>query len=239
MKKIILPSLLILSSLLLISCSGGDNTSETSNTSLLPKDVQSAIDGEKSTLTQELKNTLSFMGNEERLAYDVYNALYQQFPNINQLKNISTESEYKHISAVQLLVRKYIYDENDFTNLDASPLGYKDTNISVMQAGVYDIKSIQVLYDELYAKGINSEQDALEVGCMVEVTDINDLNEKIEIAKNSSAKDIEAVFNFLREGSYNHYWAFDNGLKNKGIENGCCSLGTIDGVNYCHNEYPK
>jgi len=43
------------------------------------------------------------------------------------------------------------------------------------------------------------------------------------------------VFNFLRDGSYKHYWAFDKGLKNMGIDNGCCSLGT----NYCHPEYPQ
>ncbi|MDP0563243.1 MAG: DUF2202 domain-containing protein [Candidatus Endonucleobacter sp. (ex Gigantidas childressi)] len=245
MKNKLLSILLISGSLFLTPCSGGYNNSNKSNKSnkgnstLLPGKVQKAIDGEKSTMTQELKNTLSFMGNEERLAYDLYNALYQQFPNIKQLYNIPTKSEYKHITAVQLLVKKYIHDENDFTNIDASPLGYKNTNILDMKAGVYDIQAIQSLYDKLYAKGIVSEKDALEVGCIVEVTDINDLNEKVEIAKNSNAKDIETVFNFLRDGSYKHYWAFDKGLKNKGIGNGCCSLGIIDGVNYCHDEYPK
>lgn len=245
MSKLTLPSLLMLSSLLLISCGGEDATSaadsasETDNKSLLPAEVQSAIDSEKSTLNQELTNTLSFMGNEERLAYDLYNALYKQYPNLNQLNNIATKSEYKHIAAVQLLVQKYIYDENDFTNIDGSPLGYENTDIPDMQAGTYDIKAIQQLYDTLYAKGVVSETDALEVGCMVEVTDVNDLNEKIAIAQSSNASDIETVFDFLRDGSYNHYWAFDDGLRNKGVENGCCSLGTIDGVNYCHAEYPK
>lgn len=189
-------------------------------------------------MTQELKNTLSFMGNEERLAYDVYNALYKQYPDLKQLANIASRSEYKHVAAVQLLVRKYIYDENDFSNIDLSPLGYKDVEIAEMQPGIYDIETIQSLYDSLYAKGLNSEQDALEVGCIVEVTDVNDLNEKIELAHENNAPDIEVVFNFLRDGSYNHYWAFDKGLKSKGVTDGCCSLGVIDGVNYCHNEYP-
>jgi len=47
------------------------------------------------------------------------------------------------------------------------------------------------------------------------------------------------VFDFLKEGSYKHYWSFDNGLKSIGVADGCCSLGVINGVNYCHNEYPQ
>ncbi len=108
-----------------------------------------------------------------------------------------------------------------------------------MKAGVYDIKAIQDLYDQLYAKGIKSKQDALEVGCIVEVTDVNDLDIRIDTAKNAGAEDIEIVLEYLRDGSYNHYWAFDKGLKNLGITDGCCSLGTIDGVDYCKRDYPK
>jgi hypothetical protein len=74
---------------------------------------------------------------------------------------------------------------------------------------------------------------------MVEVTDINDLNEKIITAEETNASDLIAVFTNLRDGSYNHYWAFDLALKNIGVAEGCCALGTIDGVNYCHTEYPQ
>jgi hypothetical protein len=35
------------------------------------------------------------------------------------------------------------------------------------------------------------------------------------------------------------YWAFDNGLKKLDISDGCCSLGTINGVNYCQPDYPQ
>jgi len=87
----------------------------------------------------------------------------------------------------------------------------------------------------LYDKGIQSQKDALEVGCMVEVTDINDLDKYMNQATASNASDVLVVFDFLREGSYKHYWAFDNGLKNMGVSDGCCSLGTT----YCHLEYPQ
>jgi hypothetical protein len=103
-----------------------------------------------------------------------------------------------------------------------------------LPSGKYDIDHIQELYDNLVAKGTDSVQDALEVGCMVEVTDINDLNPKIDNAVESGAKDLEDAFKYLRDGSYNHYWAFNQGLQNLGIEDGCCSLGD----EWCHPEYP-
>ena len=192
------------------------------------------------TLTQEAKNTLAYMGNEERLAYDVYNYLYNYHQEnsgvaIQQLTNIATKSEYKHIQTVQFLVKKYITTADEFTNTNLPELGYKETPIEDMQAGTYDISAIQNLYDVLTAKGVQSQQDALEVGCMIEATDIYDLLDDIEIAKESNASDIVSAFEFLRDGSYSHYWAFDKGLKNIGITEGCCSLGD----EYCHPEYPS
>ena len=158
---------------------------------------------------------------------------------INQLYNIAQRSESKHISTVQAVVKRYDLNVSDFTNVDANIVSENNMSSSNMPSGVYDIPAIQNLYNTLYNKGITSKQDALEVGCMVEVTDINDLNEYITQADDSNASDIKAAFEALRHGSYNHYWAFDRGLKNIGVSEGCCSLGTIDGVNYCHPEYPK
>ena len=70
---------------------------------------------------------------------------------------------------------------------------------------------------------------------MVEVVDVTDLDEYIQLAQTSEAIDVVDAFNILRDGSYNHYWAFDEGLKNIGISEGCCSLGDT----YCHPEYPQ
>ena len=196
-----------------------------------------------STLTPELKNAIAYMGNEERLAYDVYHNLYDYHNSenaiaINQLKNISEKSEIKHVGIVQDIVKKYSLAPEELTNV-IDPVATRDISFTDMPSGRYDIPAIQGLYDALYAKGITSQKDALEVGCMVEVTDIDDLDRYIAMAQTSNAPDVEEAFNFLRDGSYNHYWAFDNGLKNIGIADGCCSLGTIDGVNYCHSEYPQ
>ncbi len=87
---------------------------------------------------------------------------------------------------------------------------------SSQRAGVYSISKIQDLYNQLYSKGVRSQRDALEVGCMVEVTDINDLQEHISTAQRAGANDIVDTFESLKRGSYNHYWAFDRGLKQMG-----------------------
>jgi hypothetical protein len=65
------------------------------------------------------------------------------------------------------------------------------------------------------------------------VVDVTDLDRDITIAQSENATDIVTVFNYLRDGSYNHYWAFDSGLKNKGVSAGCCTWAEL-----CHPEYP-
>jgi hypothetical protein len=196
-----------------------------------------------SNLSQELKDALGHMGNEERLAYDVYMNLYDYHAQNNataimQLQNIATRSEKTHVEIVQSLVRRYDLGEDNLTDVD-NAVADNTVAFEDMPRGQYDIPAIQDLYDALYAKGVTSVQDALEVGCMVEVTDINDLDAYLQTAQNDNAADVQAAFEVLRSGSYNHYWAFDTGLKNLGVTDGCCSLGTIDGVNYCHTEYPQ
>lgn len=234
MKRGLVKSLWVVSTVFsVVGCGGG--SSSVVETSELPTEVEVAIDAPVSKLSQELTDTLAYMGNEERLAYDVYNALYEQY-GTEQFTKIATNGEYKHITAVQELIQKYkLSDDVSFTNIDLPALGYMNTNIEDMEAGTYDIAAIQKLYDDLVAQGSTSEIDALKVGCIIEVVDVNDLNHDIALAESEGATDIVTVFNFLRDGSYNHYWSFDKGLKNQGIADGCCSLGT----DYCHPEYPN
>ena len=218
-------------------CGGG--SSPVADSSDLPSEVEIAIDAPVSKLSQELTDTLAYMGNEERLAYDVYNALYDRY-GTQQFTKIATNGEYQHITAVQALIQKYkLSDDVSFTNIDLEPLGYMNTSIEDMQAGTYDILAIQDLYDYLMDLATD-EIAALKVGCIIEVVDVNDLNRDIALAEAEGAADIVTVFNFLRDGSYNHYWSFDKGLQNKGVTDGCCSLGIIDGVDYCktEEEYP-
>jgi len=201
-----------------------------------------------STLTPELKDALAHMGNEERLAYDVYTNLYNYHKEesgieIFQLSNIANNSEATHVQTVQALVQRYNLDDTNISVVD--PAIVEENNLSntiafeAMPSGVYDIPAIQELYTMLYEKGIASQQAALEVGCMVEVVDVEDLDRYIEMAQESNASDVVEAFTNLRSGSYNHYWSFDRGLKNLGVEEGCCALEPALGYEWCHPDFPQ
>jgi len=163
-----------------------------------------------------LKESIAYMYSEERLAKDIYLNIYKVQP-LKQLYNIATRAETRHIDSVNDLARKYGVPTRNF------------------QSGQYPEAELQSLYNRLYAKGVRSQKDALEVGCMVEVVDIDDLNKYMAQAQAENAQDALATFDFLRKGSYKHYGAFDRSLKNMGVQNGCCSLGQT----YCHPEYPQ
>ncbi len=193
-------------------------------------------------LSQPLKDAIAYMGNEERLAYDVYMNLYDRYKDtleetaLYPLYSIAHKSESKHISTVQSIVQRYSITPDQLTNITTG-VANSDATVETMPSGKYGIKAIQDLYNSLYAKGSKSARDALEVGCMVEVTDINDLNKYIELAQEDEAEDVKLAFENLRNGSYNHYWAFDTALKNIGVDDGCCVVG----YSFCKTEddYPK
>ncbi len=171
-----------------------------------------------SELSNDTLETINYMLNEEKLAHDLYISLYELYPNLFQLQNIAERSETKHENLVSQLADKYGVEN--------------DSNLSV---GEFGLSEINGLYDTLYDLGKNSAVDALKVGCMVEVTDINDLDTDIAIAQEDGALDVLTVFTSLRDGSYNHYWAFNKALINQGIEEGCRSAGE----EYYHPEYPQ
>ncbi len=173
------------------------------------------------TLTDAQKYSLAYMWNEEKLAKDIYLALNEVYP-VTQFYNIATRSETVHEASVEALVQRY---DINITNLADYTVNYSEEELRALAPGQYGIDTIQNLYNILYEKGIQSQTDALQVGCMVEVTDINDLNEYIQTAQEANATDLVVVFENLRAGSYNHYWAFDNALKAVGVSEGCASAG--------------
>jgi hypothetical protein len=170
-------------------------------------------------LTNEQKEDLVFMYNEEKLARDVYASLNEINPSYT-LSNISTRSEQTHMNLVYDLVDKYDLDTQ---------------NLSSLEGNTFSLDEIQSLFDTLLSIGTPSAEASLQVGCMVEVTDINDLLKRMDEAE--GVEDIEAVYDVLLSGSYKHYWAFDNALKTMGVTDGCCSAGD----EYCKTaqEYPQ
>jgi len=234
MKNLLIQSIVVgVISVGVMGCAGEDNGKDGTKGKLSTV-VADAIALSDSTLSQELKDAITYMYSEEGLAHDVYTNIHAIQP-VKQLQNIA-KSETIHIEAVNLIAKKYDLNITKYPDTDAP---YSTNDIGRYGTGLYPVEQIQELYNLLYDKGIQSSRDALEVGCMVEVVDIDDLDKYIGYATASSAPDVLAIFEFLREGSYKHYWAFDKGLKNLGISTGCCSLPDALGHAFCHTEYPQ
>ena len=179
-------------------------------------------------LDTNIKQALAYMWNEEKLAKDLYLAFYALYPT-NIFKNIATRSEVLHQFAVENLLGKYNIDATDPDLED----DFSQAKLDSLEAGKYANPTLQTLYGDLYTKGSSSIISALQMGCVVEVTDIEDLEKYTQEAQTNS--EVTATYEFLKAGSYNHYWSFDSVLKRYGVSNGCCSVGD----DYCHNEYPQ
>ena len=130
---------------------------------------------------------LAFMREEEKLAHDVYTALYEKW-GLRVFSNIAA-SEQRHTDAIAVLIDRY---------------GYADP-VDGNGAGVFEDATLQALYDELVAKGLTSVSDALAVGVLIEETDIADLQARIA---HTTEADVRSVYENLLSGSYNHLDAF-------------------------------
>lgn len=139
-------------------------------------------------LSQEEIQGILFMREEEKLARDVYLALYEIYP-LRPFLNIS-KSEQAHMDAI-----KYLIDTYGLTD----PVGDNPP-------GVFQNEELQDLYDELIEKGSESREEALKVGALIEEVDIIDLQRELdEVAKN---EDVLRVFTNLCSASENHLRAF-------------------------------
>jgi hypothetical protein len=135
---------------------------------------------------------LTYMREEEKLARDIYQKLYEKW-NLTVFKNIIA-AEDQHFNAVGVLLTRY---------------SVQDPSLNTA-AGVYSDVKLNALYKELIAKGTLSIKDALEVGVVVETADIADL----EAALQATTKlDIKRVYANLLNGSHNHLEAFQTTLE--------------------------
>lgn len=139
---------------------------------------------------------LKFMREEEKLAHDVYVAMFalwghQTFANI-------AESETTHTEAILALLTKYGVDD---------PAAGK-------AAGVFEDSELQALYDTLVAAGSANLIEGLKVGALIEETDIEDIEERKEVTEEA---DILRVYDSLLCGSRNHLRAFNGALLDQGV----------------------
>ncbi len=140
-------------------------------------------------LTAEETADLRYMREEEKLARDVYQHLFEKW-SLVIFENISA-SEDQHMNAVAGLLARY--------NVTDPGADYP--------AGAYANAELSQLYTILVAQGDASVEAALEVGILIEETDIADLEEALP---RTGKLDIKRVYNNLLAGSYNHLEAFQN-----------------------------
>jgi hypothetical protein len=163
-------------------------------------------------LSDEVKQQLQFMGEEEKLARDVYVYLEGLWNN-NVFANIA-KAEQIHIDSVSKFLEAY-----NIPNL--APEAY----------GVFTNASLQALYDSLIVKGSLSVTEALMVGALIEEVDISDLYTSIAEANDQA---IIQMYTGLLNGSYNHLRAFVDQLKNQGqttyLSQGYLSQENIDSI---------
>jgi hypothetical protein len=141
------------------------------------------------TLSATEAKALAFMREEEKMARDLYRQLYAKWK-LRVFDRIS-ESEQRHFDAVGRLLTRF--------QLEDPARGLSD--------GIFTDPGLQALYNELLAKGERSAKDALEVGVLVEKTDIEDLEAALKSVTNTEVK---RVFTSLLQASMNHLDTFES-----------------------------
>ncbi|MEZ5406871.1 MAG: DUF2202 domain-containing protein [Acidimicrobiales bacterium] len=172
-----------------------DAGSTTDAVTPIPADeVQAAIETiPVSGLTPAEREGLLHMREEEKLALDVYQALYERWP-LPVFDNIAA-AEATHTASVKVLLDRY---------------GLADPAAG-RAAGSFESQEMQALYDALVAQGSGSLVDALTVGATIEDLDIADLR-----ARATDTPDIALVYANLERGSRNHLRAFSAQLEGQG-----------------------
>lgn len=146
-----------------------------------------------SSLSEEKKDKLFYIFQEEKVARDVYITLGELYPEERTFAMIQL-SEQRHIEAARRLCEKYGVDTS-YVQLD--------------NVGNFELLTMQKLYDTCVEQGRINKLEALNVGEFIEITDIDDL----EDAQIDMPSDIVSVYDNLKAGSYNHLGAFRRAIK--------------------------
>ncbi|MDQ5913210.1 MAG: hypothetical protein QG659_632 [Patescibacteria group bacterium] len=150
------------------------------------------LDSSQASNSQSTADELAYLIEEEKLAHDVYQAMYDKWGS-RVFGNIK-ESETKHGDMVLAVM-----NSRDLADPRSEEFG-KFVN-----------QDLQKLYDKLVAQGNQSAQDAFKVGVTIEETDIADLNNTLS-KLDPKDTDIKALVENLIHASENHLRAFNRQL---------------------------
>lgn len=147
-------------------------------------------------LSDDERNSLVFMREEEKLARDVYTYLFGVYQ-IRIFSNIA-RSEQRHMDAIKVLLDRYnIPDPAEGKGL-----------------GEFQEQAFADLYQGLITEGSKSLIDALNVGVQIEEQDIEELQTALTVVDN---KDITNVYLNLLKASGKHLRAFTTLLSKHGV----------------------
>jgi len=144
------------------------------------------------TMTEEQKDMLFFIYQEEKVARDVYITLGKTHTNENTFASIQL-SEQRHMDSARGLCEKY----------GVSIDGVDEDNV-----GSFVLPVLQELYETCVDEGEKSLLDALKMGELIELADIDDL----EHAAVGMPDDVVKVYDSLLEGSLSHLDAFQTAI---------------------------
>jgi hypothetical protein len=180
----------------LTSCTQNDDPvvmGQVNMTTSLAAINQTVINLPTEPLDDAEKARILFIREEEKLAYDVYQTMFDIY-GVNVFQNIPN-SELSHMEAMLTIIKKY--------NL-TDPM-------ETTARGIYANPVLQSLYTQLVSQGRVSLLAAYQVGATIEDLDISDLNTSLAVTNN---QDVRLVYDFLSKGSRNHLRSFYKNIKN-------------------------
>ncbi len=156
------------------------------------RDTLPATDPSKITDGETMTQALQYLVEEEKLAHDVYQKLYEMWGSRN-FSNIK-QSELSHQANVLAVM-----ETRDIS----------DPRID--QSGKFANPDLQKLYDQLVIQGSKNPTEAQKVGVAIEELDIADLKRMLAAVPEADA-DVSAMMQRLLEGSQRHLQAFNRQL---------------------------
>ena len=172
-------------------------------------------------LNKHQKFSLAYLWSKQRLASNLYAAFNQDFNDDLFSSNAVASKVYQQ--KVESIIKQYNLNISDLAHFHGS---YSASELSATAQNNYAIKSIQDAYKSLSQKGKKSLNNALQAACMLETSNIDELERFIEIANTPYNRDLTPLFKRLQKQSYQHHWELDNTLKKQGIVQGCASMGS-------------
>ncbi len=180
------------SELYVLRQSSNSRQSPTDPTALLEEHGITPLTSEQSSQNSATTEDLIYIIEEEKLAHDVYVALYEKW-GLRTFNNIQNSETTHQNMALGVIESRGLTDPRK-----------RDT-------GQFTNKDLQLLYDKLVAQGSQSVTEAYKVGVTIEELDISDI-QKMLSRLDPKDTDIKNVLENLMSGSENHLRAFNRKL---------------------------